>query len=70
MIKNQDTRLLVIIILVAFALWIGLSETLFISNPINGEPLYERNVKPQLGLDLRGGLQVLLEADLPEDAEI
>ena len=70
MIKNQDTRLLVIIILVAFALWIGLSETLFISNPINGEPLYERNVKPQLGLDLRGGLQGLLEADLPEDAEI
>ena len=70
MIKNQDTRLLVIIILVAFALWIGLSQTLFISNPINGEPLYERNVKPQLGLDLRGGLQVLLEADLPEDAEI
>jgi len=70
MIRNQNTRLLVIAILVAFALWIGLSETLFISNPINGEVLYERDVSPRLGLDLRGGLQVLLEADLPEDAEI
>ena len=70
MIKNQNTRLLFIIILVAFALWIGMSETLFISNPFNGETLYERNVKPQLGLDLRGGLQVLLEVDLPEDVEV
>lgn len=70
MIRNQNTRLLVIAFLVAFALWIGMSETLFISNPFNGEVLYERNVKPQLGLDLRGGLQVLLEADLPADAEI
>ena len=24
----------------------------------------------RLGLDLRGGLQVLLEADLPEDVEV
>ncbi len=70
MIKNQNSRLLIIAILVAFALWIGMNETLVLSNPFNGEILYERNVKPQLGLDLRGGLQVLLEADLPEDAEI
>ncbi len=70
MIKNQNTRLIVIIILVAFALWIGLSETVTITNPINGEVIYKQDVSPQLGLDLRGGLQVLLEADLPEDAEI
>ena len=70
MIKNQNSRLLIIAILVAFALWVGMNETLVLSNPFNGEILYERNVKPQLGLDLRGGLQVLLEADLPEDAEI
>ncbi len=70
MIKNQTTRLVVIIILVAFALWIGLSETITITNPISGEVIYEQDVSPQLGLDLRGGLQVLLEADLPEDAEI
>jgi len=70
MIKNQNSRLLIIAILVAFALWVGMNETLVLSNPFNGEILYERNIKPQLGLDLRGGLQVLLEADLPEDAEI
>ncbi|NQU29273.1 MAG: hypothetical protein HQ525_01255, partial [Anaerolineae bacterium] len=70
MVRNQSTRLLVIALLVAFALWIGLSETIYISNPFNGEVIYDRNVKPQLGLDLRGGLQVLLEADLPEETEI
>ena len=70
MIKNQNTRLLIIAVLIAFALWIDLSDTLFLSNPVNGAVIYERNVKPQLGLDLRGGLQVLLEADLPEDADI
>ena len=70
MIKNQNTRLLIIAILIAFALWIDLSDTLFLSNPFNGAVVYERNVKPQLGLDLRGGLQVLLEADLPEETDI
>jgi preprotein translocase subunit SecD len=70
MIKNQNTRLLIIAVLIAFALWIDLSDTLFLSNPVNGAVIYERNVKPQLGLDLRGGLQVLLEADLPEETDI
>ena len=70
MIKTQNTRLLVILVLVAFALWISLSETIYITNPFNGKVLYERNVKPQLGLDLRGGLQVLLEVDLPEDTDV
>ena len=70
MIKRQNTRLIVIVILVAFALWIDMNQTLTITNPFTGEVVYERNVTAQLGLDLRGGLQVLLEADLPEDAEV
>ncbi len=70
MIKRQNTRLVVIAIVIAFALWIDLNDTLLISNPFNGEIIYNRDVSPQLGLDLQGGLQVLLEADLPEDAEI
>ena len=70
MIKNQNTRLIVIIVLIIFALWIDLSEKITISNPFNGEIISQRSVKPQLGLDLRGGLQVLLEADLPADTEI
>jgi len=32
--------------------------------------MLQRDVIPRLGLDLRGGLQVLLEADMPADAEI
>ncbi|MCJ7715353.1 MAG: protein translocase subunit SecD, partial [Anaerolineales bacterium] len=31
---------------------------------------YDRDIKTQLGLDLVGGVQALLEADLPEDVEI
>ncbi|MBE3068191.1 MAG: protein translocase subunit SecD, partial [Chloroflexi bacterium] len=40
-------------------------------DPFNPQtPLIDRNVDIRLGLDLRGGLQVLLEADLPADATI
>ena len=70
MIKRQNTRLVVIAFVVLFALWVDLSDTILITNPFNGNVIYERNVKPQLGLDLRGGLQVLLEADLAEDVEV
>ncbi len=70
MIKRQNTRLAVIAIVIALALWIDLSDTLFITNPFNGNVIYDRDVSPQLGLDLRGGLQVLLEADLPADVEV
>ena len=70
MIKNQNTRLIIIFVLVALALWVGLSDTVTVTNPFSGEVIYERDVSPQLGLDLRGGLQVLLEADLPADADI
>ena len=68
--KRQNTRLVVIAFVVLFALWVDLSDTLLITNPFNGNVIYERNVKPQLGLDLRGGLQVLLEADLAADVEV
>ncbi len=70
MLKRQTTRLIVIVILIALALWVDMNDTLTISNPFNGKVLYEHNVKAQLGLDLRGGLQVLLEADLPESVDI
>ncbi len=70
MIKRQNTRLVVIAILMFFAFWIDINENIIISNPFNGDIIYQRSVKPQLGLDLRGGLQVLLEADLPEDVEV
>ena len=65
MIRNVYTRLIFILVILALALWIDLSNKITIYNPFNDTPLVDRNVSPQLGLDLRGGLQVLLEADVP-----
>lgn len=70
MFRNQYARLIIIILISALAIWIDASNTLKITNPINGELVMQRSVTPRLGLDLRGGLQVLLEADLPAKTAI
>jgi preprotein translocase subunit SecD len=53
------------LLIVAFSLWIDFISELKIINPVNDTTIFERNIATRLGLDLRGGLQVLLEADLP-----
>lgn len=70
MIRNLWPRLGLILLITALSLWISLSNTLTIPNPFNPLAPLQRDVTPRLGLDLQGGLQVLLEADLPENAEI
>lgn len=70
MIRNVYTRLIFILVILGLALWIDLSDTLVIYNPINDIRILDRDVTTRLGLDLRGGLQVLLEADVPEDTEV
>ncbi len=70
MIRNLYTRIALIALVLALALWIDFSQEINVLNPATGEALFSRNVKPRLGLDLQGGLQVLLEADLPADAKI
>lgn len=70
MFRNQYARLIIIILISALAIWIDASNTLKVTNPINGELVMQRSVNPRLGLDLRGGLQVLLEADLPANTAI
>lgn len=65
MIRNQTNRLLLILLIVAFSLWIDFTNELKILNPVNDTTIFERNITTRLGLDLRGGLQVLLEANLP-----
>lgn len=70
MIRNVYTRLVIILIIVALALWIDLNETITITNPFTDQPILRQNVATRLGLDLRGGLQVLLEADVPETADV
>jgi protein-export membrane protein SecD len=68
--KRQTLSVLAaILVLTAIALWLALP-----SNPgihihfwgIN----YDRDVKISQGLDLQGGIQVLLEADLPAETEV
>jgi preprotein translocase subunit SecD len=68
MIRNLYTRLVLILIVAALAIWVDVSDEIQILNPFNDSALFSRNIAPRLGLDLQGGLQVLLEADLPEDA--
>lgn len=65
MTRRPYLMLVLILVLVAFALWIDLSNQITITNPFNQTALIQRNVSARLGLDLRGGLQTLLEADLP-----
>jgi preprotein translocase subunit SecD len=70
MTRRPYLTLVIILLLVAFAAWVDLSKQITISNPFNGNSFIARNVDVRLGLDLRGGLQVLLEADLPATTTI
>jgi preprotein translocase subunit SecD len=70
MIRNVYQRLIIILVIAALAIWIDLNDQLIIYNPFNDTRLVDRAVKPRLGLDLQGGLQVLLEADLPESTSV
>jgi preprotein translocase subunit SecD len=63
--RNRNSWLIGIVLLIAFSLWVDLSKNIVIGNPFNDTPFLERNVDTKLGLDLRGGLQALLEADVP-----
>ncbi|MFA5873584.1 MAG: protein translocase subunit SecD [Anaerolineales bacterium] len=69
--RRQYNWLILIIPLIALAIWVDVSKQITIPNPFNPQTnLIDRNVQTRLGLDLRGGLQVLLEADLSADATI
>jgi len=69
--RRHYNWLILIIPLIALAIWVDVSKQITIPNPFNPQTnLIDRNVETRLGLDLRGGLQTLLEADLPADATI
>ncbi|MFH2038699.1 MAG: protein translocase subunit SecD [Chloroflexota bacterium] len=70
MTRRPYVMLVLILVLIAFALWIDLSSQVTILNPFNQQSIVDRNVAIRLGLDLRGGLQTLLEADLPADVTV
>lgn len=58
-------NLVLILILVGIAIWIDLPN-----NPGIKIGSFERSLDTVLGLDLKGGMQVLLEADLPPEVPV
>ncbi len=63
--RRRFTILALIVILLAAAIWVVLP-----SNPGIKIGEFSRSLKTVLGLDLQGGMQVLLEADVPADTEV
>jgi preprotein translocase subunit SecD len=61
--KRSYIYLILIVVLMAIVIWIDVSQSFAVGS-------FQRNLKPVLGLDLKGGLQVLLEADLPADTAV
>jgi len=59
--RRNTNWLIVIIVLLFFSSWVTFSNDLIV---------FGRDIKLNLGLDLQGGLQTLLEADLPATATI
>lgn len=68
--RNRNNWLIFIILLIAFSLYIDLNKSIVIYNPFTNLPLVDRDVDLKLGLDLRGGLQALLEADVPAETSV
>ncbi len=67
--RQRDINLLVFIILLsAVVIWIALPDNPGIHLSL-GSLRIDRDLRLLLGLDLQGGLQVLLEADVPADQE-
>jgi protein-export membrane protein SecD len=71
--ERHVTWLTAILLLVAFAVWVDLPDNPGLRvppNPANDKYLINRRIEVRQGLDLRGGLKVLLEADVPSDTPI
>ncbi len=66
---RKFTTLALIIVLILAAIWVDLPTNPGIHLKI-GDWTFDRDIKVHQGLDLQGGLQVLLEVDLPADQEI
>lgn len=63
--NQRYLNIILIVLLIAVVVWIDLP-----SNPGIKIGEFSRTLDTSLGLDLRGGMQVLLEADLPADTAI
>ncbi|MGQ9887490.1 MAG: protein translocase subunit SecD [Aggregatilineales bacterium] len=68
--KSHLGWLAAVILIAVFALWVSLPDTESVALDLNndGEIDFALNIEQRLGLDLVGGLRVLLRADLPAGA--
>ena len=62
--RSRNTWLVVIIVLVAFSLWVDLVPRVTVRNPFNDKVIIDQNTELRRGLDTLGGLQTLLQADV------
>jgi len=68
--RRNNNWLIGIIVLILISAFIVSQDKIEIPNPFNGGTLFSRSTAIRLGLDLRGGLQTLLEADVPADQAV
>jgi preprotein translocase subunit SecD len=68
--RTRNNWLVFIIILVAFSLWVDLTNRITVINPLNDKKIIDRNTEVRRGLDTLGGLQTLLEADVADCASV
>ncbi|PKN84457.1 MAG: protein translocase subunit SecD, partial [Chloroflexi bacterium HGW-Chloroflexi-8] len=61
--KRRYTNLILIIVLLAAVIWVDLPSTTKV-------PFTEKSIATVLGLDLRGGMQVILKAEIPAGTEV
>jgi len=70
--KSKTWQLTIIVLIALAALYVDLSieHPDFVKNLLFWQPINQRDIALRLGLDLQGGLQVLLAADVPEGQEL
>lgn len=64
--RRTQYLLILSAVLAVISFWLALPSTTEVEIP----NIFERSTDYRLGLDLQGGLQVLLEADVPEEREV
>ncbi len=64
--RSRNSWLVAIILLVALALWVDLSNRITVVNPFSQRVLVDNDTSIRRGLDTLGGLQTLLEADVSD----
>jgi preprotein translocase subunit SecD len=68
--RSRNEWLVFIVILFAFSLWVDLSNQITVLNPFTGNLMIKQDTSIRRGLDTLGGLQTLLQADVPDCASV